>query len=122
VAVNIANYIPIGASGYLTMRRFKSRISVILSPIALGTLLSATIEMVQLFTPQRLCSAVDLVSNILGSALGVFAGFAFMQITDLPVEGLGLRLRDRSAVALLFCWVSFLLFPCIRICRGLPGG
>jgi hypothetical protein len=48
---------------------------------------------------------------MLGSALGVLAGFAFTQITDVPVEALGFRVRDRSAVALLFCWVSFLLFP-----------
>jgi VanZ family protein len=104
-------YIPLGASAYLVMRRFKSHVLVILLPVALGTLLSATIEMVQLFTPHRLCSAVDLVTNILGSALGVLAGFAFTRITDIPAAGLGFRFRDRSAVVLLFCWVSFLLFP-----------
>ena len=111
MVVNIAVYMPLGGSAYLAMQRFKSNVLAVLSPAALGTLLSATIEMAQLFTPHRLCSAVDLVSNILGSALGMLAGFAFTQISDVPVEGLGFRFRDRSAVALLFCWAAFLLFP-----------
>ena len=111
MAVNVAVYIPLGGSAYLAIRRVESRVLVMLVPIALGTVLSATIEMVQLFTPQRVCSTVDLASNILGSALGVIAGFVFARITDVPAAGLGFGFRDRSAVALLFCWVSFLLFP-----------
>ena len=111
VAVNIAVYIPLGMSAYLAMRRFKSHALGILVPVALGTLLSATIEMVQLFTPHRVCSAVDLVNNILGSELGVLAGFAFTQIADVPLTGPVFHVRDRSAIALLFCWVSSLLFP-----------
>jgi hypothetical protein len=58
---------------------------------------------------------VDLVNNTLGSALGVLAGVVFTQIVDVPAAGPGLRIRDRSAVALLFCWVSFLLFPLFPI-------
>lgn len=111
VAVNIAVYIPLGMSAYLAMRRFKSHALGILVPVALGTLLSATIEMVQLFTPHRVCSAVDLVNNILGSGLGVLAGFEFTQIADVPVTGPVFHVRDRSAIALLFFWVSSLLFP-----------
>ena len=111
VAVNIAAYIPLGMSAYLAIRRFRSSTLAVLSPVVLGALLSASVEMVQLFTPHRVCSAVDLVSNISGSASGVLAGFALTQITDIPVAGLGFQFRDRSAVALLFCWVSFLLFP-----------
>jgi VanZ family protein len=115
VAVNIAIYIPLGMSAYLALRRFKSHALEILLPVALGTLLSASIEMAQLFTPHRQCSAVDLVDNILGSVFGVIAGFAFTQIADVPATGPGLRIRDRSAVALLFCWVSFQLFPLFPI-------
>jgi hypothetical protein len=68
-------------------------------------------EMVQLFTPHRQCSAVDLVNNILGSALGVLAGFALTKTADVPATVPGFRVRDRSAVALVFCWASSLLFP-----------
>ena len=112
IAVNIAIYIPLGMSAYLALRRFKSATLRILSPVVFGALLSASMEMIQVFTPHRQCSAVDLVDNTLGAALGVLVGFAFpRKLPDVPTLGPGFRVRDRSAVALLFCWVSSLLFP-----------
>jgi VanZ family protein len=111
IAVNLAIYIPLGMSAYLAFRRFKSHALEILAPVALGALLSATMEMIQLFTPLRQCSGVDLANNTLGSALGVLAGFVFTRIVDIPVTGPDFRVRDQSAIALLFCWVSSLLFP-----------
>jgi VanZ family protein len=102
---------PLGMAGYLAMRRFKSHAWAIVAPVALGTLLSATVEMVQLFTPSRFCSAVDLVDNMLGSVLGVAVGILFTRIVDIPAMGSRWRVRDRRAVALLFCWIAFLLFP-----------
>jgi VanZ family protein len=111
IAVNIAIYIPLGMSAYLAFRRFKSRLLETAGPVALGAVLSASVEMAQLFTPNRVCSALDLVNNILGSAVGVLAGIAFTQIADVPTTGTKLRVRDRCALALLFCWVGALLFP-----------
>jgi VanZ family protein len=111
VAVNIAIYIPLGASAYLTFRRFKSVVLETLAPIVLGALLSASVEMAQLFTPTRTCSAIDLVDNMVGSALGVLAGYVFTRIVKLPITGPGFHVRDRSAVSLLFVWVAFLTFP-----------
>ena len=65
--------------------------------------------MLQLFTPSRICSTVDLLNNILGSALGVAAGIIFLKIVDVPA--IEIRVRDRRSVALLFCWLAFLIFP-----------
>jgi VanZ family protein len=111
MAVNVAVYIPLGMTAYLAFRRFKSVALEFLAPVAIGAALSASMEMLQLFTPHRQCSAIDLVDNILGSAVGVIAGVAFTELADLPARGLGFRFRDRRAVALLFCWVSSLAFP-----------
>lgn len=111
VAVNIAIYVPLGATAYLASRRIRHTALHIVLPIALGALLSASMEMLQLFTPHRQCSSVDLVDNILGSAVGVFAGFIFTQIVDAPLTGPKFHVRDRGATALLFCWVAFLVFP-----------
>jgi VanZ family protein len=106
VAVNIAIYIPLGMSGYLAFRRVR-----VFAPVAIGTLLSASMEMLQLYTPHRQCSSIDLVDNILGSAIGVIAGIAFTRIVDIPA----LRVRERGAVALLFCWIGALLFPAFPV-------
>jgi len=111
VAINIAIYMPLGISGYLAFRRFKSTVLEIAAPIAIGASLSACVEMVQLFTPHRECSAVDLVNNILGTVFGVLAGMLFKEIVDVPETGPLFVARDRVAVALLFVWVAFLLFP-----------
>jgi len=104
IAVNIAIYIPLGMSGYLAFRR-------VFTPVAIGTVLSASMEMLQLYTPHRQCSSIDLVDNILGSAIGVVAGIVFTRIVDFPSTGPAFRVRDRGAVALLFCWLGYLLFP-----------
>ena len=111
MAVNVAVYVPLGMSANLAFRRFKSIAWEFLAPVALGALLSASMEMLQLYTPHRQCSAIDLVTNILGSAVGVLAGVAFTEIVEVPPTGFGFRFRDRAAVALLFCWASSLLFP-----------
>lgn len=96
-------------SGYLALRRFGAL--KLFGPVMIGTLLSAAMEMMQLYTPHRVCSSVDLATNILGSALGVFAGIAFTRIVNVPLTAPEFHVRDRCAVILLFTWISFLLFP-----------
>ena len=111
IPVNIGIYIPLGMSAYLAFRRSRSRLLALAGPVVLGAVLSASMEMLQLYVPGRHCSTLDLVNNILGSELGVLAGIAFVAITGLPVRGPHFHVRDRVAVILLFCWVAFLLFP-----------
>ena len=111
IPVNIGIYIPLGMSAYLAFRRYRSRFIAVAGPIALGAVLSAVIEMIQLYVPGRHCSTLDFVNNIVGSGLGIVAGFAFVAITGLPPNGPDFQVRDRNAVALLFCWTAFLLFP-----------
>ena len=74
IPVNIAIYIPLGMAGFLALRRYRSRLAAIAGPVALGAILSASIEMIQLYVPGRHCSTLDLTMNILGSALGVVLG------------------------------------------------
>jgi VanZ family protein len=76
--------------------------------VILGTLLSASLEMVQIFAPGRHCSAMDLLDNSTGSALGVVAGILFERIAR---PGKTRQIADRAALALLFCWIASLLFP-----------
>ncbi len=96
-------------SGYLALRGFGAL--RLFGPVVIATLLSAIVEMIQLYTPHRVCSSVDLATNILGSALGVVAGIAFTRIVDVPLTAPEFHFRDRGAVILLFTWISFLLFP-----------
>lgn len=111
VLINVALYAPLGMSAYLAFHRRPTWVKI-LGPIVIGTVLSASIEMTQLYFPGRNCSGFDLVDNILGSAVGVLLGMGFELLVEPAQLGAALgRIPDRSAVLLLFCWVSSLLFP-----------
>ncbi len=62
-------------SAYLAFRKHR-----ILKPILLAAVLSAAIEMVQLFVPSRNCSAIDWIDNIIGAAAGIAFGKLFEQL------------------------------------------
>jgi VanZ family protein len=91
--------------GHLAFRRFRYA-----GPVIAGALLSASIEMIQLYTPSRQCSTVDLATNIAGSALGVLAGIVFEKLAGPLKIQLPFR-SDRSALALVFCQAASLSFP-----------
>lgn len=92
----------------------------LVAPVAICTVWSASIEMTQLFVPTRDCSAIDLITNVIGAVIGVFLA-AVLEDVFLPnsaeaslQSGKPLRRRrlpDRAALALLACWVVWLLFP-----------
>jgi VanZ family protein len=103
--VNVAIYIPLGMSAYLTFRRGRFFL-----PIAIGGILSACVEMTQLYIPGRVCSSFDLLDNMIGSAIGVLAGLIFEETVD-PLRFRTDGTPDPSAVALLYCWLASLLYP-----------
>jgi VanZ family protein len=109
VIVNIALYVPLGTSGYLAFRGRRLRI---FGPLLIAALVSASVEMLQLYTPSRVCSALDLLNNILGSALGMAFGLFFEKLARPYAPEFGIRkLTDRPALALFFAWVGTLVFP-----------
>jgi VanZ family protein len=105
VAVNVAIYVPLGMSAFLTFRKARY-----IAPVAIGAALSAFVEMTQLYIPGRVCSSFDLLDNIIGSAIGVLLGLIFQETVD-PFRFRDNGTPDPSAVALLYCWLASLLFP-----------
>jgi glycopeptide antibiotics resistance protein len=99
--VNVALYAPLGMTGRLAFGGY-------LRPIAIGVALSAALEMLQLFVPGRNTSAMDVLTNAAGTALGVALAPALERgasryRTEAPA--------DSGALALLACWITYLLFP-----------
>jgi hypothetical protein len=104
IVVNIALYVPLGLSAHLAFRRYRVSLVAFPGPVLLGGLLSALIGMTQLFVRGRHCSTMDLLDNVVGSALGVLAGVMFERIAGPKRPALNrrriLEARPRSTVRL----------------------
>ncbi len=110
VVVNIALYIPLGMAGYLAMRRR------VIPPVALGFALSVSLELAQLYVPGRDTSAVDVLTNVMGTIAGIAFGGLFHKLAPprLPAGTHGIKVSEaqtRPALLLLFVWAGYLLFP-----------
>jgi VanZ family protein len=123
VIVNIALYVPVGMSAYFVFRSRRSVLPGLIAPVLFGGVLSSSIEMLQLFVPLRICSAMDVVTNVIGSTLGVIAALLFQELAGEEASrakragllgslgSLFVRTVDRSALALLFCAAAYLVAP-----------
>ena len=103
--VNVAFYLPVGASGYLAFRRWKGGTRSFVLAVVIGTVLSLSIELVQgAIAPRRLANVYDVVANGLGAFFG--AGIAALYSSVYR------RLEDDpGALALLVAWLAYLWFP-----------
>lgn len=73
VAINVLLYLPFGAAAFLALSRGRRRVWAVAGATAAGTLLSATLEMLQVYAPGRDPSLSDVASNTLGAAAGALA-------------------------------------------------
>jgi VanZ family protein len=108
IPINLLLYVPFGASAYLAFSRGRTGFFWAMLPVALAILVSGSIEMIQLFDDHRVCSAVDLLTNVIGAIAGVIAALVWMR--EAP-RGIGWQAVDSGAALLLFCWAAALLFP-----------
>lgn len=69
IAFNLVAYVPLGMLACLHFRRAGGRFPV-LKAAALGAALSAAMEILQLFVPNRVSSPVDLATNTAGALAG----------------------------------------------------
>jgi VanZ family protein len=113
VAVNITLYLPLGIFGFLAVSARASRVVRILAPLALALVLSASIEMLQLFDDSRTCSLSDVASNVAGAAVGMAAGalYRVKLQRSLAARRTASLLRPSGALLLLSCWLAYQIFP-----------
>lgn len=99
IVVNVLVYVPLGAFAFLARRGWIG--------LLLALVLSGAMEMTQLFIPGRICSMLDVVSNVAGAAAGE-AGAALFR---------GRRIACPSAFFLALCWISYQVFPFVPVFR-----
>jgi glycopeptide antibiotics resistance protein len=89
IAINIAGFAPFGffAMAFLSVR-LQATTRAMLLAVACGVLVSLTIETGQYWLPTRTSSLIDVLTNGMGTALGVWAYLLFRNVVSLP----GMRL------------------------------
>jgi VanZ family protein len=105
--LNVVFYMPLGAAVFISIRRGAVGF---LAALALGTLVSFSVEWTQLSIPGRFGNLTDLVCNSLGTLLGVAVAFVASH------SSLASRLRvlyspEVLLVGLWAVWQAFLLLP-----------
>ena len=118
--VNVLAYIPLGVVAALHFRQRWAPAAAIARAVAFGAAFSATMEMMQLFIPGRVCSIYDTFANTFGTFVGALA-FADPVYSMLTVP-LG---RKRQELVIGGEWgdaglVMILLWLIAQLNPGLP--
>lgn len=107
IPVNLLMYVPFGTSAYLALRRAPLWLRLAL-PLAGAIALSGSMEMIQIYDAQRVCSLLDFATNVSGCVLGIALGTG--------IEGSGVALpalapNGSAGLYLLLCWLAARTFP-----------
>jgi VanZ family protein len=110
---NLLLYLPLGFCLFLWLELRWRRIPSILAATALGTLLSLSIEIAQVYISTRVPSLTDLTLNAVGTLVGSTAGLAWGGLSRLMhLPGRPERpLRDAGAMLLLGLWLAWRFAP-----------
>jgi VanZ family protein len=113
--VNIAIYVPLGFAAHLAFRDVRLPFFRFYGPVMLGVMLSTSVELAQLYTPNRDTSLLDLITNIAGAALGTALATLFQSMAIARPRHAWLLPADRGALMLVFCRAAWLVFPMFPI-------
>ena len=105
--LNVVFYMPLGAAAFVLLRR---GVSAFLAALAFGTFVSLAVELTQLSIPNRSGNLTDLVSNSVGTLLGIVVALV---ANSQPVAS-RLRALHSPSVLLLGLWAvwqAFLFLP-----------
>lgn len=113
VVINLLLYIPLGVFGFLAFRQNLSASLTIMVALAIGLILSSSIEMIQLFDASRECSALDVVCNVTGTIIGVSLGTFYQRRLRQSIYRTETAsfLHPDGAVLLAYAWLAFQVFP-----------
>ena len=112
-AVNVLIYIPLGVFAFLALRQNLGGAVAVILAIAIGLILSSSVEMIQLFDDARDCSAFDVVCNVTGTGIGVALGSFYQRWLEQSVARTNTAgfLHPNGAVLLAYAWLAYQVFP-----------
>jgi VanZ family protein len=74
ILTNILGFIPFGffISAYLRMKKPRSNLGLLLLSVIIAGCISLSIELIQVYLPSRSSQLTDVITNMLGAALGTY--------------------------------------------------
>ncbi len=112
---NVLLYLPLGFCLFLWLNsRFHRGASMLLAT-ALGTALSLSVEIAQVYVSSRVSSLMDLSLNCAGTALGATVGLAWSMLNRLLHQPLHAEkpAADPGAAIILFTWLAWRFVPLV---------
>jgi len=111
--INLFVFMPLGMIGFLAAVRNQRLWLAIAGPLLIGLLLSATVEALQVYIPGRYSSSLDILSNTVGTAIGIGLGALFQEaLRPILVRADTFKILNPSgALLLVYCWLGYALFP-----------
>ncbi len=110
VLLNVVLYAPLGLAAAMVSLRRHSRSFSAAAAIALAFALSASMELVQAYTPDRDPSSLDVLTNVAGGALGAMVALlCWRTLRDLTAAGT--RALRGAGVILLAVWAIYEFYP-----------
>jgi VanZ family protein len=110
--LNVALFVPLGAAACLAVAKRHGRAAGYAVALALGSALSAAVEMLQVYDASRFSSAMDWLCN----TIGTFTGAAIATAVQPRVERLRSAAARRgapAAILLAVCWMGYQAYPLI---------
>jgi VanZ family protein len=101
--LNLVFYMPLGAAAFLSLRRGAV---AFIAAVAFGIVVSFTVEWLQLSIPTRFGNLTDLLSNSVGTLLGVAAAL----VATSPPLASGRRVLHSSRALLVGLWTIWQAF------------
>lgn len=102
---------PLGMCAHLALRRRKWPLFDLYVPLLLGLFLSCSVEIAQLWVRPRNTSALDVLTNVIGTVIGIGLGVIFENTAQSIEARLSFHPSDRSALMLVFFWAAWLVYP-----------
>ena len=108
---NILLYLPLGFCLILLLRAKLGTLWATVFATCIGSLISLTIEVLQVYLSIRVPSLMDVVLNAVGTCVGAMAGIIWRGLSSLVYVAPNSRQRpgDRSALVVILVWMMWRL-------------
>lgn len=112
LVANLLLYMPLGLCLVLAWPARWRRLTALLWTLLVGTALSMTVELLQVYATSRVSSLTDVVINAIGTLAGGVVAIVYLELgTTLRIPGLAAGRPEPVPLGVVLLWLAFRLAP-----------